>query len=130
MTCSGDKGEICGGAARLSVYNNPAFVPPSIPQSVAGYNYTACYTELTNARALDKYMVTSTSSMTVEMCVGACSTKGYVLAALEYGSQCFCGNSISPLSSVVADSQCEVMFCPGDTTEYCSDGARLQVYSG
>jgi WSC domain len=75
-------------------------------------------------------MVTSTSSMTVEMCVGACSAKGYGLAALEYGSQCFCGNKISSLSSVVPDSQCEVMLCPGNTTEYCSNGDRLQVYSG
>ena len=67
--------------------------------------------------------------MTVEMCVGACQTKGYALAGVEYGSQCFCGISISPLSSVVADSQYQVMLCPGNSKEWCSVGSHLQVFS-
>jgi hypothetical protein len=127
--CAGDKSEVCGGSKLLSVYNDTSFVPPSIPQKVGNYNYTGCYKELTNARAITGYSLTSTSSMTVEMCVGACQTNGYALAGVEYGSQCFCGNSISPLSSVVADSQCQVMLCPGNSKEWCSAGSHLQVYS-
>lgn len=129
MACSGSKSEVCGGSKLLSVYNDTSFIPPSIPQAVGSYNYTGCYTELTNARALSSYSLTSTSSMTVEMCVGACEAKGYALAGVEYGSQCFCGNSISAQSSRVADSQCEVMLCPGNNKEWCSAGSRLQVYS-
>ena len=85
--------------------------------------------ELTNARAISSYSVTSTAAMTVEMCTGACSAKGYAIAGIEYGSQCFCGDSISTSSSVVADSQCEVMLCPGNAKEWCSAGSRLQVYT-
>jgi hypothetical protein len=61
-------------------------MPPSIPQKVGDYNCTGCYKELANARAIAGCSVTSTSSMTVEMCVGACQTKGYALAGVEYGS--------------------------------------------
>lgn len=67
--------------------------------------------------------------MTVEMCIGVCAAKGTPLAALEYGEQCFCGSSISSSSSVVADSQCEALLCPGDSKEWCSAGSRLQMYS-
>jgi hypothetical protein len=130
MACSGSKTEICGGPSRLSVYNDTTFIPPSIPSSVGTYNYTGCFTELVNARAISTYEVTSSTSMTVEFCVDACQAKGYALAGIEYGSQCFCGNSISAESSQVADNQCEVMLCPGNNKEWCSAGDRLLVYSG
>lgn len=128
-SCPGNTDEICGGSKLLSVYNDTSFVPPSIPQTVGGWNYTGCYTDPVNPRAIASYQVTSTSSMTVEMCVGACEAKGYAFAGVEYGSQCFCGNSISSQSTAVADSQCEVMLCPGNSKEWCSAGSRLQVYS-
>jgi hypothetical protein len=66
--------------------------------------------------------------MTVDLCVQTCVGKGYVYAGVEYGSQCFCGNSISADSTVVADSQCQVMLCPGNTKEFCSAGSLLEVY--
>ena len=64
----------------------------------------------------------------VEYCVAACSGKGYAYAGLEYGSQCFCGNTLGTGSENVADSQCQVMLCPGNKGEYCSAGNRLIVY--
>ena len=135
MACSGNKAETCGGSSRLSVYNNTAFVAPKIVQSVvastgamATYKYQGCFTELTNARALSAYAVTSTTLMTAEYCVAACSGKGYAYAGLEYGSQCFCGNTLATGSSNVADWQCQVMLCPGNKGEYCSAGSRLMVY--
>ena len=135
MACSGNKAETCGGSDRLSVYNNTAFVAPKIVQSVVAstgalgtYTYRGCYTELTNARALSSYAVTSTTLMTAEYCVAACSGKGYAYAGLEYGSQCFCGETLSTGSSMVPDGQCQVMLCPGNKQEYCSAGNRLIVY--
>ncbi|KAH8778291.1 hypothetical protein F5882DRAFT_463722 [Hyaloscypha sp. PMI_1271] len=89
--CSGDKSEVCGGSKLLSVYNDTSFMPPSIPQKVGDYNYTGSYKELANARAITGYSVTSTSSMTVEMCVGACQTKGYALAALNMAASVSAG---------------------------------------
>lgn len=127
--CAGNKSEICGGSSRLSVFNNTAYVPPSIPQVVGDYTYKGCYTELPNGRAMGTMGLTDTKGMTVEKCVGVCAAKGQPLAALEYGSQCFCGSSISSLSTTVDDSQCQSLLCPGSKLEYCSAGSRLQMYS-
>jgi hypothetical protein len=132
MLCSGNKSEICGGSTRLSVYNNTAFIAPKIVRSLAGtvgtYKYQGCYTELTNARALSNYEVTSLTLMSAEYCVSTCSGKGYAYAGLEYGSQCFCGSTLAIGSSLVSDSQCQVMLCPGTKSEYCSAGYKLIVY--
>jgi hypothetical protein len=66
--------------------------------------------------------------MTVDLCVSTCAAKGYGLSGVEYGTQCFCSNTLSSGSSMVDDSQCEVLLCPGNTQEWCSAGSRLMVY--
>lgn len=129
MACAGNKSETCGGSSRLSVYNNTAYVPPTIPKTVGTYQYTGCHTELATGRAMGTLGLTNTTGMTVEMCIGVCDAKGKPLAALEFGSQCFCGSSISTSSEVVDDSQCQSLLCPGNPKEYCSAASRLQMYS-
>ena len=62
--CPGDKSKFCGGSKRLNVYNNTAYIPPSIPKISGAYNYTACYNELTNARAMTGYTFTNSTGMT------------------------------------------------------------------
>lgn len=66
--------------------------------------------------------------MTVDMCVSTCAGKGYSISGIEYGTQCFCSNTMSSASTVVADAGCEVLLCPGNKLEYCSAGSRLMVY--
>ncbi|KAK0100032.1 hypothetical protein ONS95_013153 [Cadophora gregata] len=127
--CPGDKSQFCGGSKRLNVYKNTAYIPPTIPRSSGPYNYTACYTELTNARAMTGYTFTNTTGMTVDVCTSTCSTKGYLLAGLQFGTQCYCSNTISAAAPVVDDSQCQVLACPGEKLQYCSAASRLQVYS-
>ena len=129
MACPGASSEICGGSKSLSVYNHTTFVPPRIVSPVGNCNYSGCYTELTNARAIVGYSVTNTTAMTVDLCVGAFQAKGYGIAGVEWESQCFCGYTISTGATLVADSQCEVMLCPGNNKEWCSAGDRLQVYT-
>ncbi|KAH7330380.1 hypothetical protein BKA65DRAFT_565638 [Rhexocercosporidium sp. MPI-PUGE-AT-0058] len=127
--CPGDKTQFCGGSKRLNVYTNKAYVPPSIPKTSGSYNYTACYTELTNARAMVGYTFTNSTGMSVDVCTTTCKTKGYLLAGLQFGNQCYCSNSISASAPIVDDSQCQALVCPGNKLQYCSAGSRLQVYS-
>jgi len=138
--CSGNKSEICGGSSRLSVYNLTTFISPSIPPTIlvpaltataspTTYNYTGCYTELTNTRALPSYSVTNRMGMTLDLCVSTCVGKGYGVAGVEYRSQCFCGNVLSALSTKAPDAQCEALLCPGNAKEWCSAGSRLVVYT-
>ncbi|KAH7393271.1 WSC domain-containing protein [Cadophora sp. MPI-SDFR-AT-0126] len=128
-TCPGDKTQICGGSKRLNVYTNTAYIPPSVPKTSGAYNYTACYNELTNSRAMTGYSFTNTTAMTVDVCTMTCSSKGYLLAGLQFGAQCYCSNTISSAAPIVDDSQCQALVCPGNKLQYCSAGNRLQVYS-
>lgn len=77
-----------------------------------------CYTDFTDGktRALDQGPFTSNDN-TMESCAAICHRFGSVLNAVEYGTQCFCGNSLNPAahSQKVAYSQCN-MKCPGKPT--------------
>lgn len=131
MKCSGNSTEYCGGPNRLSVYNNTAYVAPYILPSIGSYNLKGCYTDSGPTRALSGYSFTNATAMTEEMCVGTCQAKGYSMAGIEYGRECYCDNALATSSTGAANGikECQAMFCPGNSKEYCSAGNRLLVYS-
>lgn len=63
--------------------------------------------------------------MTVEKCAVAC--KGSPSFGVEYGRECYCGSNLNSGSVQVAESQCSFS-CPGDASEKCGAGNRLNVY--
>ncbi|KAL6354487.1 hypothetical protein LRP88_11824 [Fusarium phalaenopsidis] len=64
--------------------------------------------------------------MTLDNCASFCDGFGYFGA--EYGRECYCGNFLNS-GSVKADNQKDCSFtCPGDKTQYCGAGNRLQLY--
>ncbi|KAL8837213.1 MAG: hypothetical protein Q9176_005844 [Flavoplaca citrina] len=97
---------------------------PTILPSNANFTYTGCYTEATSGRALSK-LIKADDKMTADMCLGLCYQ--YQYAGIEYGRECFCGDTLASTSTKVADSQCSKV-CPGDTSQYCGAGNRLTLY--
>lgn len=97
---------------------------PSIVPSVGLYNYAGCYTEGTNVRALSGALYAN-DSLTIQMCAQACSA--YTYFGAEYGRECWCGNSFGAGSTLVSDKDCTKV-CGGDSTQYCGNGNRLNVY--
>lgn len=88
-----------------------------------------CYTDSTT-RALGSYSTTS-SSNTPASCEATCLGQGYTLAGVEYGSECWCANSITVSSgggSLVSSSDCN-MQCSGDSSQTCGAGYRIFIYS-
>lgn len=80
MRCNGDFSTVCGGGSKLSIYNNTAYRPVVIVPNVGRYVTKGCLTDpLINGRALNGAFV-SNSSMTVEVCIGFCASKGYKYA--------------------------------------------------
>ncbi|KAL2671281.1 hypothetical protein Neosp_013861 [[Neocosmospora] mangrovei] len=64
--------------------------------------------------------------MTLDNCASFCD--GFVYFGAEYGRECYCGNFLNS-GSVKADNQKDCSFtCPGDKTQYCGAGNRLQLY--
>lgn len=70
--------------------------------------------------------------MTIELCLSTCYD--YKYAGVEYGRECWCGNTLnlvgnegaSPASNVT-DESCGFL-CPGNATEYCGAGGRMSLF--
>lgn len=64
--------------------------------------------------------------MTVEKCASFCSK--FQVFGLEYGIECYCGNSRDENSREVSATDCSFP-CPGDAGQTCGAGNRLNLYS-
>jgi hypothetical protein len=92
---------------------------------IPGYFDQGCYTEGTNRRALTG-MTYFDDQMTVEKCATACAD--FVWFGVEYGRECYCGNTLSAGSIPAPAADCN-FHCPGNATESCGAGLRLNMYS-
>ena len=98
---------------------------PTIKSTIGAYSYYGCQTEGTNVRALSGASFYNYPSMTLEQCASNCS--GFKYWGVEYGGECYCGNSFGAGSIAATENDCNFL-CPGDNLEYCGAGNRLSVY--
>ncbi|ETS75434.1 hypothetical protein PFICI_12378 [Pestalotiopsis fici W106-1] len=129
MNCTGNNSQKCGGPARLSLYNNTNYRAPSVA-TIPGWTYQGCHTEGPNGARVLSYRNPQDVS-TPQACTSACGAAGYRLAGVEYGSECWCGNTLQGGSFVDTDSQttqCNFR-CAGDKYSFCGAGSRLVVYA-
>ncbi|WVQ70425.1 uncharacterized protein L199_008652 [Kwoniella botswanensis] len=125
MPCSGGPGENCGGANVLQVYTNPSLAPSASTSN--GYAKQACIQEV-SGRALTGASFSS-DSMTVDTCTAYCKSSGFTYAAVEYGRECYCGNSFANGASLSKySSQC-TMTCAGNKKQTCGGPNALSVYA-
>jgi hypothetical protein len=132
MKCAGNGGEFCGGNSRLSVYNYTVYVPPYVLRRIwGGVGLQGCRTDSVSARGLSRHSFTNGTGMTEELCLGTCQAKGYSMAGIEYGKECYCGNVLAGTTTVAPGgmADCQVMLCPGNMKEICAAGNRLLIYS-
>ncbi|KAL8924101.1 MAG: hypothetical protein Q9208_004238 [Pyrenodesmia sp. 3 TL-2023] len=106
------------GTSSTSATGGPTAVP-----SAGGFTSLGCYTEATNGRALGDLMA-AYDGMTVEKCAAFCSA--YTYMALEYMSECYCGNTIG-VGAVSATEGC-TMACSGNAGQLCGGSFRLNFY--
>ncbi|KAM3483607.1 hypothetical protein MY8738_003028 [Beauveria namnaoensis] len=83
-----------------------------------------CWTEATNARALSDSTYAD-DDMTLESCAAFCKLSTYF--GVEYGRECYCGTKLNE-GSVKAEQEDCSFTCPGDDSEYCGAGNRLELY--
>ena len=127
---------VTGGPATAAPVTNCPVTPISGPQvpftdvSSLGWAYQGCAQDNVNSRILtgtNNIYSSSQATTDVNTCIEACA--GYTYAGLEYGKQCFCGNSI-PSSAVPQANQlgsCN-MPCAGNSSQYCGGGSQLSLY--
>ncbi|WWC92056.1 uncharacterized protein L201_007010 [Kwoniella dendrophila CBS 6074] len=108
----------------FQVSTNPAssFNPTALPD---GWSAVGCYNDNTNARALSGYTVVDAANNTIAGCTATCASKGFLFAGVEYGQECWCGNSLS--STVAPETDCN-MVCAGDIWSTCGGSSRINIY--
>eukprot|EP01059_Diplonema_ambulator_P020923 TRINITY_DN3487_c0_g6_i1.p1 TRINITY_DN3487_c0_g6~~TRINITY_DN3487_c0_g6_i1.p1 ORF type:complete len:623 (+),score=125.28 TRINITY_DN3487_c0_g6_i1:151-2019(+) len=118
-SCPADGWTPCGGYFRNAIY-----AIDSAPVPVYTSSYVGCYEDLDISNRAFQDFPWDNSANTVDECAEACAFNGYAYAGVEYGTQCFCDNSISSASNTGCDMQCS-----GDNTQTCGGSFRMSVYS-
>ncbi|KAF7311441.1 Glycoside hydrolase [Mycena kentingensis (nom. inval.)] len=113
--CAGNSTQVCGGGFRLSLY-----------KKATGWSVSQACAVDTPAHLLKQYS-TTLSNNTPGNCQAVCQSRGYGIAAVEYGNECYCGNSFTSQPANAAASDCN-MKCAGDSSQKCGAGYRMQVY--
>ncbi|KAK1977594.1 WSC domain-containing protein [Colletotrichum cereale] len=125
IPCTADKTQYCGGAGALNIYKSlkPQKDTPSTVQDA--WTSKGCYTDDPSTRILS-YKVSSFDSFSAAACVSRCAILGYLYGDTEYGSECFCGNSIDN-GHTPASSGCD-MSCAGNRADTCGGAGRINLY--
>ncbi|WQF76496.1 Putative carbohydrate-binding WSC [Colletotrichum destructivum] len=125
MACTADKTQYCGGAAAINIYKNDKLQPNSPSVIPDGWTSKSCYTDSPSGRTLS-YKVPSFDKFSAAQCVSKCAGLNYLYAGLEYGSECFCGNTIDNGNGPAA-SGCD-MSCAGNRADTCGGAGRMNIY--
>ena len=88
------------------------------------YKLLGCYREPEGGRALTDLF--ADDAMTIERCLAAAAGKTF--AGVEYGRECWFGNSLLGTLTKTDDENCKIL-CPGNNLEYCGSGNHLVLYS-
>jgi len=88
-----------------------------------------CYANPGLARVLD--LKFNDENMTPTLCQDYCRNQNYYYAGVEFGTQCFCGNThpealLIP-SRAVDDGECSIS-CGGDSSQKCGGFFRINIY--
>lgn len=65
---------------------------------------------------------------TSDLCRAGCDVEGYGLAAVEYGQECWCGNTINDHASPVSEDKCDSP-CSGDANQTCGGYGYMNLYA-
>lgn len=123
MGCSGATSQACGGGNRLTIFYSPSLNYTKTNPGPPNTSRIGCVTDQRIARVLP--VSTASDNMTVKTCTDSCRASGYSIAGLEYGRECFCGNSLASTASIT-DEGCDLR-CVGNDREFCGGTERLDA---
>ncbi|KDR86115.1 hypothetical protein GALMADRAFT_403030 [Galerina marginata CBS 339.88] len=129
--CGGDSTFTCGGAGLVSVYQDlgHAGVLPKNKAKVGNWSFEACHTDAINGHGrtlLERFDIAA--GVTIESCTTQCGATGFSIAGLEFGRECWCGNSFLVANTTAPAGDC-TQACNADHTELCGAASRLSVYT-
>ncbi|MCJ1434081.1 hypothetical protein MMC27_003447 [Xylographa pallens] len=100
---------------------------PAVGTVYNKWKYMGCANETVTGRSLTGASYANITNMTNEICQASCASKGFPLAATEYGSECYCGLTLDPTTSL--GQSCSPMICSGNSSEFCGGPNILSVWN-
>ena len=67
-------------------------------------------------------------AMSHAICAALCHERGFGIAGVEYGHQCFCGDELRPGAARVGVEECVAMPCTADATQGCGGPFLLLAF--
>ncbi|KAH8205158.1 hypothetical protein TruAng_000723 [Truncatella angustata] len=135
MNCKNNKAsstkQLCGGPSRMSVFNMTTFNAPGALKTSTDWTYKSCFMEPQWGRALSN-LVKADDRLTINMCLDACKSANYKFAGLEYGRECWCGNTMADGLEDASDPACVMqcdMVCGGNSSQICGGRATISMYA-
>jgi hypothetical protein len=107
--CSGDGTQVCGGGDAESVYQTAFF---------------GCFGDNAGRRDLSGASSVGATN-TPAQCLSFCKGAGYAYAAVEFGTQCFCGNTYGSYGPSAGCTSA----CAGDATQVCGGFDAESVFA-
>lgn len=89
------------------------------------WNSLGCAKDL-SSRLLSGSVLTGQKTLTIDSCLTLCEDSGYTYAGLEYGDECYCGDSL-PDSITYSTTGC-TMACAGDASQTCGGDWTIDLY--
>lgn len=94
-----------------------------------GWSYVGCGNDSASARTFTGLFLSNTTQ-SVESCIASCSAHGFNYAGMEYGVECYCGNTLpssrAPVANIIGSCS---MPCAGNNGEICGGYAALSIYT-
>lgn len=111
-------------SATITTSSSTPTGPTVVP--TAGFYYSlGCYGEIPNGRALSETF--SNPSMTIEMCAKEATRRDLDFFGVEYGQECYLGDTLSPEAKPLTQPSCDKL-CPGNSQTWCGGSSTLQMY--
>ncbi|KAK4206827.1 hypothetical protein QBC37DRAFT_258106, partial [Rhypophila decipiens] len=135
MSCAGNPLDICGNKSRINIYEDTTWEPsepepiPVVVPSVGSFKNQGCFFDYASGHRVlqaDSTTDDSESGMTVEKCVVFARRNYWRYAGVEFGSQCFVGNTLRDAQGApIRDCN---MPCAGNDLDLCGSGNHIEVY--
>jgi hypothetical protein len=93
-------------------------------------NFLGCYINDRSAHEFNTFAShLDETQLTPTLCIRACASMFYKMAAIEDGTKCFCKSTTTVLSVITANSNCQLLACAGSTTTACGSTNNIMVYN-
>ncbi len=102
-----------------------SFLYLSFAASTGAADYLGCYIDKPD-RDIKGYSFNG-AQMTNQMCLNVCKNKGFRIAATQFSTGCFCGNSYGKYGRASDQADCNYP-CKGNTRANCGGYWRNSVY--